>query len=299
MRKERKRGLSYSGILHTVLFLLLIVGLPSLFFTKKEPEPMAITVEIVPIGPITNVKSSEEIPLDKPKPEDKKAEAKKAVTAASAASAEPPPAPPEPKPEEKKPEEKKPEPKPVEKPKEEPKPKEDKKQEEKPVEEKNKDKPAPKFKDKVVTDDLTSILKSVKNQAKKEQADKPDKNQETSSSATAKTNVPYDPTIRISQTVQDSIRQQLYKCWSIPAGAKDAEKLIVTIEITLNRDGSLIDAKFTSATRAKMVETFYRAAAESAMRAVKMCSPLKDLPADKYEGWSWMEFNFDPSEMLR
>ncbi|MBV8938375.1 MAG: hypothetical protein JO089_00860, partial [Alphaproteobacteria bacterium] len=123
MRQERKKGLTYSSVMHGVIIFLMLVGLPSLFITRTEPEPMAITVDIVPIAPITNIKPSEEPPLPKPKEEEKKPEAVKPTPPTKTEQAQPtPPAPPEPK--------EKPEPKPVEKPKEpEPKPKpEEKKQ---------------------------------------------------------------------------------------------------------------------------------------------------------------------------
>ena len=46
-------------------------------------------------------------------------------------------------------------------------------------------------------------------------------------------------------------------------------------------------------------DRFYRAAAESALRAVQntRCSPLK-LPVDKYERWKEMTLRFDPSQMV-
>ena len=45
-------------------------------------------------------------------------------------------------------------------------------------------------------------------------------------------------------------------------------------------------------------ESFYRAAAESAMRAVRVCSPLEGLPTEKYQQWQTLLLNFDPQEML-
>ena len=37
---------------------------------------------------------------------------------------------------------------------------------------------------------------------------------------------------------------------------------------------------------------------QSAVRAVHKCSPLKNLPPEKYGSWREMEINFDPKEML-
>ena len=36
----------------------------------------------------------------------------------------------------------------------------------------------------------------------------------------------------------------------------------------------------------------------SALRAVMRSSPFKNLPADKYDSWSEVVVNFDPSELL-
>lgn len=274
MQQERTTALTVSGVMHAVLILLMIVGLPSLFFSKKEPEPFAISVEILPLAPISNMKPSETPPLPKPKEETKRAEAKKSVPATQ--SEPPPPPKPEEKPEEKKPEEK-------------PKPEEKKPEEKKPEEKKEKPK-----------DDLASILQSVQDQAKKEQADKPNKEKETASQPTTKSNVPYDPSLPVSQSLRDSIQQQLTGCWSPPVGAKNAENLIIPIQITLNRDGSVITVIPAPAAKARMAgDPFYRAAADSAIRAVHKCDPLKITTTDKYEAWSFIEFNFDPKDMLQ
>ena len=40
-----------------------------------------------------------------------------------------------------------------------------------------------------------------------------------------------------------------------------------------------------------------RAAADAARRAVIRCAPF-NAPADKYEAWADVQFNFDPSQMF-
>ncbi len=47
----------------------------------------------------------------------------------------------------------------------------------------------------------------------------------------------------------------------------------------------------------KMGDPYYRAAAESARRAVMQCQNY-DLPAESYDEWSELTLRFDPSEML-
>jgi hypothetical protein len=42
----------------------------------------------------------------------------------------------------------------------------------------------------------------------------------------------------------------------------------------------------------------FRAAADSAVRAVYKCNPIKNLPTNKYNSWKEMRLNFDPSMQL-
>jgi hypothetical protein len=45
-------------------------------------------------------------------------------------------------------------------------------------------------------------------------------------------------------------------------------------------------------------QTYYKILAESALRAVKLCNPLK-VPTTGYEKWKEMQLNFDAKEMLK
>jgi hypothetical protein len=99
----------------------------------------------------------------------------------------------------------------------------------------------------------------------------------------------------------DSIRRQFEACWSPPAGAKDAKNLAVVIKVKMNPDGTVQTAEFAETLRFSS-DPFYRAAAESAMRAVlnRRCHPIK-APPDKYagsNGWNSLMINFDPKELI-
>ena len=90
------------------------------------------------------------------------------------------------------------------------------------------------------------------------------------------------PTRKLAPTIQSD--EWSRNSWSVHAGAKDAHKLLVEIELWDNRDGSLMKADYTPKTKIKMgTNSFYRAASEAEMRAVNMpdCNPLKGLPQDK------------------
>mgnify|MGYP001027670724 CR=1 FL=1 len=100
---------------------------------------------------------------------------------------------------------------------------------------------------------------------------------------------------RLSQNEMDALRGQVEKCWNIPAGAEDGGSLKVSVKFRLDRSGAVdgpID--IVSGGGASGVQ---RAAAESARRAVARCSPY-NLPADKYDSWSEVVVNFDPSDMF-
>jgi outer membrane biosynthesis protein TonB len=154
-------------------------------------------------------------------------------------------------------------------------------------------------------DQLTSILKDVESELSKaaeNQDTKTDQKTEPQANQQAKTTPESEgertPTAsqQLSASQIGNVRRQLQDCWSVPAGAKDAANLVVEIAVTLNRDGSVRRAQI--ATTARMNDSFYRAAAESALRAVHICSPLEGLPVDKYDTWRRMRLTFDPEEMF-
>ena len=83
-----------------------------------------------------------------------------------------------------------------------------------------------------------------------------------------------------------------------PIGARDAKNLIVELTLDVNPDRTVANAEIVDKSRYAS-DSFFRAAADSAMRAVRnpRCSPL-ELPADKYDQWKHIDFTFDPRDML-
>ncbi len=100
---------------------------------------------------------------------------------------------------------------------------------------------------------------------------------------------------RLSQNEMDALRQKLGGCWSIPAGVDDASMLKVSVRFHLDPSGGLEGRPQVIAGGAASGPG--RTAAESAVRAVQKCAPF-NLPADKYDSWSEVVVNFDPSEMF-
>jgi hypothetical protein len=100
----------------------------------------------------------------------------------------------------------------------------------------------------------------------------------------------------LTMDLQAAVRKQIESCWNIPAGAKDAKELVIEIHVTLNQDGSVREARIVDQSRLQS-DTFFRAAAESAYRAIFLCQPFK-LPPEKYSVWQDMALTFNPSQIL-
>tara|TARA_B100000989_G_scaffold208278_1_gene157930 strand:+ start:407 stop:1102 length:696 start_codon:yes stop_codon:yes gene_type:complete len=134
---------------------------------------------------------------------------------------------------------------------------------------------------------LTSILKSIKKV-------KIEENKKTKEELENKENESIKLQEKLTISEIDLVRRQFISCWNIPAGAKNIKDLKVTIEITLDRQGNVIRSKLLN--KGKLNDPFYKAAAESALRAVKhpSCKKLK-VPEKKYEIWKNITLNFDPS----
>jgi len=109
-----------------------------------------------------------------------------------------------------------------------------------------------------------------------------------------------DPTKPITMTQKDALQNEFNKamqrCWNIPAGAKDAAALVITVVASFAPDGSLISAKSDDVNSS---DPFRRAAAESAVRALRTCSPYTSLPSiAAYEQWRDIDLRFNPKEIL-
>ena len=279
---KSKKALIISIALHVIVFALVIFGLPHF---KTEPvisEPVPIEL-VANIGEITTANKP---PVDVPKPKEEK-----------------PPEPPKKTEEQKKPPEpKKAEPTPPEEdtlkepPKEEPKKvekldeKAEKKVEKKP--EPKKEKPKPK---KTEQNDFDSLLKDLapteKQQPVTDQVDK------KMTEPTPSPNVSRFSEV-LSMSEMDALRQQLSQCWSVMAGAANAEDQVVEVSVTINQDRTLAAAKIVDMGKYSS-NPFFKAAADSAMRALRnpLCTPL-NVPPNKYDQWHQMTIVFDPKDML-
>ena len=97
----------------------------------------------------------------------------------------------------------------------------------------------------------------------------------------------------------DALRAQIFGCWSVPLGLPYDENLLVRIKLQLKKDGTIMKSEILDHERMNRPgQKFYKVLAESALRAVRLCQPLK-VPPTGYDKWKDLQLNFNPVEMLR
>ena len=131
-----------------------------------------------------------------------------------------------------------------------------------------------------------------------------DKSKEETAQTTKKLNkVTQDQNMNIensglSLSEEDALKAQIFGCWSIPLGLPYNENLLVRIKLQLKPDGTIINSEILDHARMnKPGQGFYKVLAESALRAIKLCQPLR-VPTTGYERWKDLQLNFDAREML-
>ncbi len=98
---------------------------------------------------------------------------------------------------------------------------------------------------------------------------------------------------------EDALRAQIFGCWSVPLGLPYDEDLLVRIKLKLKKDGTIMKSEILDHQRMNRPgQKFYKVLAESALRAVRLCQPLK-VPPTGYDKWKDLQLNFNPTEMLK
>jgi len=320
------KGIAFSAILHLGTLVLIGLGLPILFH-RPPLEDMPIAVELVTIAPETHA--------TRPNPFKPKAEAKPDLAVAPPApkplpkpeppqpSAEPPPSaaapPPAPQPEPAKAEAKAPPPpppppKPVAAQAPPPPPLPEPKPKPEPPQRVAAAKPEPNKANPAAFDALMksldskpdkkadpaafdSLLKNLTKQQTAEAEDAPPQPRRPTAAA-APSSQPKAPLgSQLTASEMDILRQQLYQCWNVPAGVRDAKDLVIEIRVLVGPDGVARQATIVDPSR--MGDPVFRAAAESARRTFfnPQCTPLH-VPAGKYEVWKDLVVNFSPRDIL-
>ena len=103
--------------------------------------------------------------------------------------------------------------------------------------------------------------------------------------------------VPLSMTELDNIRYQIQRNWNLPAGGRNVHNMQVALRIRLAPDGNVLDVSVVDQGQV-MNDPFFRAMAESAVRAVLKTGQIKNLSPAKYHLWRDMKINFDPREMF-
>ena len=266
------RSLIYSITFHSVLVLLTILSLP---FMLREPIdlPPIVSVELIQIADKTSIpfapKARKIIEENKKKKEERLV-SEQAPPAAKA----------------------------KEKPDRIPLPNEAKeekqiiKKKQNPEDVKPEIKKASEFEKKEIVD--TNEIAALIDKAKEEEAVKQKKTDKITQSSQKNS---FASGLTLSQ--EDALRAQIFGCWSVPLGLPYDEDLLVRIKLQLKKDGTIMKSEILDHQRMNRPgQQFYKVLAESALRAVRLCQPLK-VPPTGYDKWKNLQLNFNPTEMLK
>ena len=266
------RSLIYSITFHSVLVLLTILSLP---FMLREPIdlPPIVSVELIQISDKTSIPyapKARKIIEETKKKEEERLVSEQAPPAAKA----------------------------KEKPDRIPLPNEKKeekqiiKKKQNPEEIKPQIRQASEFEKKEIID--TNEIAALIDKAKEVEAVKQEKIDKVTQSS-RKNN--FATGLTLSQ--EDALRAQIFGCWSVPLGLPYDENLLVRIKLKLKKDGTIMKSEILDHQRMNRPgQKFYKVLAESALRAVRLCQPLK-VPPTGYEKWKELQLNFNPTEMLK
>jgi outer membrane biosynthesis protein TonB len=101
---------------------------------------------------------------------------------------------------------------------------------------------------------------------------------------------------QLSLSELEALRARLAQLWTIPAGAKDPQELVVQIRVKLKPDGTLAGPPMVLTSGKSQL---FVAARDSAVRALFRGQPYDMLKPEHYEQWKDVEITFDPRDMIR
>jgi hypothetical protein len=266
-----KKSLIYSLSFHIVMILLTILSLP---FMNRQPVdlPPIISVELIRISDKTNIPYAPKARkiIEKAKEEEKRVVSEQAPPAAKAKEKADR----------------------IPLPKKQDKKKELIKKKQNPKEIKPEIRQASEFEKKEVID--TNQIAALIDKAK-EESTKVKKN-DTKLTQSSKKNS-FAKGLTLSE--EDALRAQIFGCWTVPLGLPYDDDLLVRIKLDLNQDGTISKSEILDHERMNRPgQKFYKVLAESALRAVRICQPLR-VPQTGYKKWKTIQLNFNPMEMLK
>ena len=265
------KSLFYSISFHALMIALTVLSLP---FMIRQPVdlPPIISVELIQISDKTNIPFAPKARkvIEKVKEEEKRVVSEQAPPAAKA----------------------KEKPDRIPLPQDQKEKKEIVKKKQNPEEVKPEIRQASEFEKKelVVTNQIAALIDKAKEESAK--VEKQD-NKLTQSS------VKNSFATGLTLSEEDALRAQIFGCWTVPLGLPYDDNLLVRIKLELKQDGTISKSEILDHERMNRPgQKFYKVLAESALRAVRICQPLK-VPQTGYEKWKNIQLNFNPTEMLK
>lgn len=101
----------------------------------------------------------------------------------------------------------------------------------------------------------------------------------------------------LAATEADLVANAMYKCWRMPAAAKDAENLQVRLNVKLVIGGHVESVKLIDQAASRRLSPgneYWDVAERSAIAAVNKCAPYDFLPEDRYGVWRELILNLRP-----
>jgi outer membrane biosynthesis protein TonB len=100
---------------------------------------------------------------------------------------------------------------------------------------------------------------------------------------------------KLSLSEMDALRGQIQNNWSTVAGLEGLQGMVIRVTFRLDKSGMIIGEPSVTSTGGSSMAR--RTMEGGAVRAVLKSQPFKGLPADKYDAWSEVAVNFDPSDL--
>lgn len=101
---------------------------------------------------------------------------------------------------------------------------------------------------------------------------------------------------KLSQSELDALRGVIQENWLITPGMADASDVRIRVTFRLDQNGALVGEPEATATGGS--PSAQQVLMSGAVRAVRKSAPFTNLPPDKYDAWSEVVVNFDPSELM-
>jgi hypothetical protein len=100
---------------------------------------------------------------------------------------------------------------------------------------------------------------------------------------------------QLSVSYIDAIRIKLRACWNIDPGAKGIKDMKIVIRTELSPDGNINGIEILNMDEYNS-SPWFKAVADSARRALVVCSPYANLPSEFYQDWKDIVFTFYPDK---